>query len=604
MKSIFLTALCVSLLFSCATDKEEKQSQTKDIVVSEVLADQFIKDLNKPIVSTLDSENELETYLHMIPNEISGINFENKIVEDDYKNHKSYPQIYNGGGVAVGDLNNDGLPDIYFAGNSVKDKIYFNTGNFTFKDVTEETGISKQNYGWTFGVNMVDINADGLLDIYVCKAGPYSEKKFLWNRLFINNGDGTFKEDAASYGLNISTYSVQSTFFDYDRDGDLDMYLLNHPIPGSDKKLPNNFQKYISLIEDRVLKTDNFYENIDGKYVDKTEAVKLKDYGFKNSISVGDINKDGYPDLYVCTDYGEPDLYYRNNKDKTFTNTIDTNYKHITYYSMGSEFSDINNDGNLDLFVTDMTPTDHIRSKVFMASMDSQKFNAFVDYGFHYQYMLNTLQLNNGDDSFSEIGQLSGIAKTDWSWAPLFFDIDLDGHKDLFVTNGIKENLNDNDIKEKVYAQEKKVNHKLSLQEYLDIVPTHITPNEIFKNEGNLHFKNTSSDWIDERAFNSNGAAYADFDGDGDLDLVLNNMEDKAVVYENKSKNNKVGNSLSINIKGPDNNPFGIGTKITISLEDQILYHEHYPFRGYLSSVGYKTILGLGTNENIPVGCF
>jgi len=589
------------LLISCNSEtKTEAINTINTEKVSVVLPNEFIKDLERDLISEMDTENNSETYLHLISSDKTGIDFENKVVEDDFKNHKSYQQIYNGGGVAVGDLNNDGLPDIYFAGNSVKDKIYFNTGNFTFKDVTEESGIGKQNYGWSFGVNMVDINADGYLDIYVCKAGPYNDEKFLWNRLFVNNGDGTFTEDAATYGLNIPNYSVQSTFLDYDKDGDLDMYLINHPTPAENNNKPKSLAKYVSLINKGVLRTDKFFENNNGIYVEKTDEANLVNYGFKNSVSVGDLNKDGYPDIYVCTDYGDPDFFYLNNGDKTFTNNIEESLKHISFFSMGSEMTDVNNDGKLDIYVTDMTPNDHIRSKVFMASMDTEKFNAYVNFGFQHQYMLNTLQLNNGDTSFSEIGQLVGIAKTDWSWSPLFFDIDLDGNKDLFITNGIKENLNDNDIKAKVGAREKKLNRKLSLEEYLEVVPTITTPNQVYKNDGGLHFSNTSENWMDEKKFNSNGAAYADLDGDGDLDLVLNNMEAIASIYENKSVSGKVGNSLSINLKGPKNNPFGIGTKITIPLNDKTIYHEHYPSRGYLSSVDYKIVLGFGTVQKLP----
>jgi len=601
MTRFFLIFSVVILVVSCNSEtKNQATNKEASKETSIELSKEFIKDINKSFITEVDTQNTNETYLKFISNDKTGIDFENKVVEDDYRNHKSYLPTYNGGGVAVGDLNNDGLPDIYFAGNSVKDKVYFNTGDFTFKDVTEESGIGTQNYGWTFGVNMVDVNADGFLDIYVCKAGPYSEKKFLWNRLFINNGDGTFKEDAASYGLDIPAYSVQSAFFDYDKDGDLDMYLLNHPVPGTEKKMPTNLNEYISLIKKGVLKTDNFYENVDGKFVDKTDAAKLVNYGFKNSIGVGDINNDGYPDLYVCSDYGEPDLFYLNNGNKTFTDRINQDFKHISFFSMGSEMSDINNDGNLDVYVTDMTPNDHILSKTFMASMDSDIFNTYVKHGIQRQYMLNSLQLNNGDQTFSDVGQLAGIAKTDWSWAPLLFDIDLDGNKDLFVTNGIKNNSNDNDIDQRVAEEQKKLNRSLSLEEYLDIIPSTITPNQVFKNDGGLHFTDTSNDWVDEMDFNSNGAAYADLDGDGDLDLVLNNMEAKASIFENTGTEGKLGNSLSIILKGPKNNPFGLGTKITIPLENQTIYHEHYPARGYLSSVDYKIILGFGAVQEIP----
>jgi hypothetical protein len=606
MKHYLILYITTLFLFSCSEDvkKETKaiakieSNISKEIEIE--LPSKFVKNIDKDLATNLNSDDSDDLFLKLVSNKQTGINFTNTIIEDDFKNHKSYPQIYNGGGVAVGDLNNDGLPDIYFAGNSVKDKIYFNTGNFTFKDVTKDSGISKNNSGWSFGVNMVDINADGYLDIYVCKAGPYNEKNILQNKLFINNGDGTFKEDAKAYGLNITNYSVQSTFFDYDKDGDLDMYLLNHPLPGIEKKLPKELKKRVELVTSGKFIIDNFFENVNGKFIVKTKDVGLLNYGYKNSVSVGDMNNDGYPDLYVCTDYGEPDLYYINNGDKTFTNVINEKMKHISYFSMGSDISDINNDGFLDVYVTDMTPSDHIKSKVFMATMDPKKFNAFVKYGYHYQYMLNTLQLNNNNFNFSEIAQLAGIAKTDWSWSPLFFDIDLDGKKDLFVTNGIKENLNDNDIKEKVYKKEREINHKLSLSEYLDVVPSTITPNQVFKNEGKLLFKDTSKKWIDNSNFNSNGAAYADLDGDGDLDLVLNNMDAKAAIYENKGGKGKVGNSISINIKGTKNNLFGIGTKISIPLENETIFYEHYTAKGYLSSVDYKIIIGLGSLQIIP----
>jgi len=555
---IFLTLLLFTQ-FSC---KENKDST--------------ITSLDRPAITNMDSNNLDDTFLHLIPSQTTGITFKNSVKEDEYRNHKSYTQIYNGGGVAVGDLNNDGLPDIYFAGNNADDKIYFNKENLTFEDVTAASGIKKYTGGWSYGVNMVDINQDGLLDIYVCKAGPYSVKAYIKNKLFVNQGDGTFTEESAKYKLDIDTYSVQAAFLDYDLDGDLDMYLANQPVPGSDKKKPTSFGKYVKDIKTGKLRTDTFYENVDGVFEEKTDAANVVNYGYKNAVAVGDVNKDGYPDLYVSTDFGEPDLFYINNGNKTFSNKIDDKFRHISYYSMGSEFSDINNDGNLDLYVTDMTPNDHVKSKVFMPSMNVDKFNAFVSAGFHHQYMLNMLQINDGNASFSEVGQLAGIAKTDWSWAPLFFDIDLDGNKDLFVTNGIKENLNDNDIKEKVYGKQDELKRRLSLDEYLDVVPTVITPNQVFKNKGELTFKDTSAHWMDNTEFNSNGAAYADLDNDGDLDLVLNNMEATAAVYENRVVANKTGNSISISLKGPSNNPFAIGTKISLKLKDQEINYSDF----------------------------
>ena len=592
MKYLSIIFLTITLLIACKSESEKKESTLTNVLK--------VKDLKRATTTKLNPNNTNETYLTLVDNNKTGIDFVNTIKETEFKNHKSYPQIYNGGGVALGDLNNDGLPDIYLAGNGSKDKIYFNIGDFKFKDVTEESGISKENYGWSFGVNMVDINADGFLDIYVCKAGPYSEEKYLRNRLFINNGDGTFKEEAEKYGLNSTEFSVQSAFFDYDLDGDLDLYLANHPPTEKRNGKAKNLKKLAAEVNKGILMTDRFYENIDGKFVEKTKVANLSNFGYKNSVSVGDFNKDGFPDLYICSDYMLPDLLYLNNGNKTFTNKAEPNLKHITYFSMGSEVTDVNNDGNLDIYVTDMTPNDHVKSKVFMASMDSNKFNALVSSGFHHQYMLNTLQINNGDASFSDIGQYAGIDKTDWSWAPLFFDIDLDGNKDLFITNGIKENLNDNDIKEKVYAKEKTINRKLTLDEYLEVVTSVITPNEIYKNEGEEHFKNVSKNWIDFTEFNSNGAAYADLDNDGDLDLVMNNMDAPAAIFENKSEEKSIGNTIVINLKGPDKNPFGIGTKISLPFENHTVYHEHYPARGYLSSMGYKIVLGIGEAQRIP----
>ena len=555
--------------------------------------------LNKTVVSSMDSNNTESTFLHMVPNQSTGITFKNGIEETEYKNHRSYTQIYNGGGVAVGDLNGDGFADLFFAGNSVDDKLYFSNGDLSYTEVTATAGLSKYVGGWSYGVNMVDINADGNLDIYVCKAGPYGNEQYLVNRLFINQGDGTFTEEAEAYGLDIRTYSVQASFFDYDLDGDLDMYLANHPEPGSDTVNPESFAKYANDIKTGVLRTDNFYENQDGKFVDKTDAAQLVNYGYKNAIGVGDLNQDGYPDLYISTDFGEPDLYYVNNGDGTFTNMARESMRHITYYSMGSDVTDVNNDGLLDIYVTDMTPDDHVKSKTFMPSMDTDKFNAFVHYGFHHQYMLNSLQMNNGDNSFSEVGQISGIAKTDWSWAPLFFDIDLDGKKDLFVTNGIKENLNDNDIKEKVFGKQDELARPLSLEEYLEVVPSNITPNQVFKNKGDLYFADTSDSWVDNANFNSNGAAYADLDNDGDLDLVVNNMDAEASIYENKAPEGKQGNSIVLALSGPSNNPFGIGAKVRVPFGEETIYYEHYPARGYLSSMDYNIVLGVGTQQQV-----
>ncbi|MGV6829138.1 MAG: VCBS repeat-containing protein [Flavobacteriales bacterium] len=593
MKHLIFIFITILFTLNSCNQKNTAESQENSTYKKPIS-----KSLNKSLVHQIQKNNTQDTFLRLVSPSKTGITFKNEVKEDIYNNHDTNPQIYNGAGLAIGDINNDGLPDIFFAGNSSKDQLYLNQGDFKFKNITESSGIAKENYGWSYGVNMVDVNADGYLDIYVCKAGVKKEKKYLRNRLFINNGDATFTEQALKYGISSTKLSVQSTFFDYDKDGDLDLYLANYP---PHKKMNfNGFEDYVSKISNGTLITDQFFENNNGKFIEKTKEAKLFNYGYKNSIGVGDFNQDGYPDLYVCTDYKEPDLYFINNKNKTFSNQALTSFNHITFNSMGNDIADINNDGLLDIYVTDMTPSDHIRSKIFMATMDTNKFNLYVKNNFHHQYMLNSLQLNNGNNTFREIGQLAHIDKTDWSWAPLFFDIDLDGNKDLFVTNGIRENINENDLKAKIEAKQKKKKKRVSLEEFLEIMHTEIIPNQVYKNNGKLQFKNTSKKWIDKSNFNSNGAAYADLDNDGDLDLVLNNMDAIASVYENKAPLNKAGNSLAIVLKGPKNNPFALGTKITIPLSNQTIYHEHYPARGYLSSVDYKIILGLGNLQKIP----
>jgi len=582
--NLFLIALIFVTCISCEeTSHPSSRADTFDRSVSSILKTQT-----------------KGKYLNTVPSEWSGVDFKNQVKETNVFNHISYTPIYNGSGVAVGDLNGDGLVDLFFGGNSAEDKLYFNKGGFKFEDVTQSSGILPHADGWTFGVNFVDVNGDGWLDIYVCKAGDGQRDSTLHNTLFINNQDGTFNEEASKYGIDSNDYSVQSSFFDYDLDGDLDMYLLNHPNPGGDKNKSKSLKKYVQDIKSGKLRTDVFYENVNGKFVAKTDEAQLVNYGYKNAMAVGDFNQDGYPDLYVSTDYIEPDLYYQNNKNGTFSNTINNTFKHITYYSMGSDAADINNDGLLDLYVTDMTPSDHIRSKQYMASMDTKKFNAFVNVGFHHQYMVNTLQLNNGNNTFSEIAQLSGIAKTDWSWSPLFFDIDLDGNKDLFITNGIQENVNDNDLNVKIKAKQKVKQRSLSLQEFLETMPTEIVPNQIFKNKGDLTFKDQSNSWINQVDFNSNGAAYADLDNDGDLDLVVNNMDAVASIYENSSTNDNAGNMIGFSIKGSAKNKFGLGTKITIPLGDKTYLYEHYPSKGYLSSMDYNPIIGLGKLDTIP----
>ena len=544
----------------------------------------------KAVAKTVQKKQFL---MQSIASAFTHVDFSNNITESDEMNYLKFREVYLGSGVALGDINNDGLVDIFFGGNMVDDKLYINKGNFKFEDISKQAKIvDKSNSGWSLGVAMVDINGDGWLDIYVCRAGNDKNSATRKNKLYINNKDNTFTESAEEYGLANTGYSRQAAFFDYDNDGDLDMYLINYPDTGiKSSQMPEHARK----IKAGIIKTDFFYENIDGKFIDKTKAVNIHSFGFLFSPAVSDINNDNNPDIYVSADYEEADAYYQNLGSKKFKNTINTSFRHLSNSSMGVDIADIDNDGNLDIFTLDMAPYDHVRSKIYMKSMNPQKFYNMEKYGFHSQYMQNTLQLNNGNDTFSEIAQLSGIAKTDWSWGPLFFDMDNDGYKDLFVSNGIKHNFLLKDLMNIVNAKKKKLGRNPTLEEIHKIVPTEITPNIAFKNNGDLTFSKISKDWFDNVNFNSNGFAYADLDNDGDLDLVVNNMHAKASIY----KNNSTNNYIKIKLKGNKQNTQAIGTRVWFDYKAKKQLAELQPVRGYFSSVAPEFVFGIGKLNKI-----
>ena len=522
--------------------------------------------------------------------------FSNSVKESMQENYLNYEFIYNGSGLAAGDINNDGLPDLFFAGNSSDDKLFLNKGDFVFEDITQSAGVGS-NQGWSTGVTMIDINSDGWLDIYVCRSGPSPQVEKRTNRLFINNKDNTFTESAADYGLASSDYSIQSAFFDYDLDGDLDMYLLNHPIPGfKAKDIPN----HIKDIESGKIQTDRFFENVNGKYEERSKEANLVNFGYRHGIAVGDLNKDGYPDLYISSDFEEPDLLMINNGRKGFDNKIDDYLNHISFNSMGNDMVDINNDGLLDIFVVDMAPSDHFRSKAYMKSMDVEKFRALESNGYHSQYMFNTLHLNRGNNVFSEVAQYSGIAKTDWSWAPLFFDMDMDGYKDLFITNGIKENFLFRDIQKNVDEKQQQ-GGGIQLGDLLEIVPSDITANIFYKNVDGVKFKDMSQTWSSNNLFNSNGAVTADLDNDGDLDLITNNMENNASIYENKANSISENNFIKIQLKGDGNNTQAIGSTVEIKGSKNTQIQELYFSKGYLSSNENALFFGLGKDEAVDL---
>ncbi|NNK27708.1 MAG: VCBS repeat-containing protein, partial [Flavobacteriaceae bacterium] len=532
--------------------------------------------------------DELVGGLELLPPEKTGIDFNNKITESEKVNHLYYNQIYSGAGVAVGDINNDGLPDIFFCGNQVSDRLYLNKGDFEFEDITKKSRIAI-NAGWSWGVTMADVNNDGYLDIYVSRNGESMTPEDRRNQLYINNNDLTFTESAISYGLADLGFSSQAVFFDMDNDGDLDMYQVN--------QLPDNrlFSRYINIPKERYqYYTDKLYLNDNGRYRDISNKAGLLDtYAYGLSVSASDFNNDGWVDLYISNDYNEPDFMYYNNGDGTFKNVIHENLKHISQFSMGTDTGDINNDGYLDILTLDMAAEDHFRSKTNMGSMSTEAFNKLVDQGKHHQYMSNALQLNSGKGMFSEIGNMAGIAKTDWSWSGLLCDLDNDGWKDIVVSNGIKKDVRNNDFLTVLYeelATDSKDFYSMSKK-----APSEPLPNYVFKNNGDLKFEKVSKNWGFDAPGFSSGMAYGDLDNDGDLDIVINNMESPASIYENKA----TGNFLKINLEGPDNNSFGIGVKAEIHYNGNRQIAENTLTRGYFSSVEPGLFFGLGKNIEV-----
>ncbi|WP_073180889.1 VCBS repeat-containing protein [Flagellimonas flava] len=530
-----------------------------------------------------------------IPSSISGIQFINEIPESSAMNSMVYEYFYNGGGVAVGDVDNDGLPDIYFTANLMENKLYKNKGNFTFEDITVKAGVMG-SFGWTTGVTMADVNADGWLDIYVCKSGK-GKSKDRKNLLYINNQNGTFVERAEQFGLDFDGYSTQASFFDFDKDGDLDMFLLNHNVSPINTDNPEEFKK-----DSNELVGDKLYRNDGENFTDISEQARIvsNSLGFGLGVSIGDVDNNGWPDIYVANDYIEQDYLYFNNGDGTFSESLKSAIGHVSNFSMGTDMADINNDGLPEILSLDMVAEDNYGIKTSMSGMNPKAFNHAVDHGFHYQYMYNTLQLNQGGGKFSEIGQMANVSSTDWSWGPLFADFDNDGLKDLFVTNGLKRDFRNNDFKKYKLerlklAQQNGENMPKVIEELVHKTPQRKTQNYFFKNNGDLTFTKTSSKWGIDRPTFSNGAAYSDLDLDGDLDLVVNNIDEEAIIL----KNNSEQNFIQFQLIGSSKNKFGIGTKVHIETAEGTQFLENYPTRGYQSSVESKLHFGLSNISNI-----
>ncbi|OOG68660.1 RNA-binding protein [Flavobacterium sp. A45] len=530
-----------------------------------------------------------ETLFTLVPSEQTQINFINTVKQDTIFNCVRYMYALNGGGVAIGDINNDGLQDIYFSSNQESNKLYLNKGNFEFEDITQSANVTDE-FGWTTGVSMIDINNDGWLDIYVCKSASLESKEWRKNKLYINQKDGTFKEDARAFGLDNDGFSIQSYFFDYDKDGDLDMYLVNHRV---------DFQNTLRLEKKEKQKkypetSGHLFRNDGNVFIDVTVEAKIVNKAWGLSASIGDYNNDGWPDIYVANDYIMPDFLYINNQDGTFTNELNTRFKHISYNSMGTDYADINNDFLPDLMVLEMSAEDHIRSKENMPSMNTEGFEKIINAGYNLPYMANVMQLNNGNGTFSDIGQLLGVSKTDWSWAPLIADFDNDGYKDLFITNGIDRDFSNQDYIRKVKSNLDN-NIQMTVLDVVNMMPSEKLSNYSFKNNGDLSFSNSTKSWGLDEKVNSNGVAYADLDNDGDLDLVVNNMSAKASIY----KNNSVGNFINIKLTGTPKNVNAIGAKIKVFTDKKQQYQELYTTRGYQSSVTNVLNFGLGQEESI-----
>ncbi|TAI47978.1 VCBS repeat-containing protein [Flagellimonas allohymeniacidonis] len=526
----------------------------------------------------------------------TGVNFINTITETDDLNILDYLYFYNGGGVAVGDINNDGLPDIYFSGNQVKNKLFINKGDLQFEDATDSAGVAG-NSSWNTGSTMADINGDGWLDIYVCAVVGINGFNG-YNELFINNQDGTFTESAASYGLDFDSYSSSATFLDYDLDGDLDLYLLNHAVHTSESfgkaslRLQRNYET-----GDKLLRNDN------GKFVDVSEEAGIFGgiNGYGLGVAVSDFNMDGYPDIYVGNDFHEDDYFYLNNGDGTFTESLRTYFGHTSRFSMGSDVADINHDGLPDLISLDMLPAEEIPLKASEGddNIQTQKLRV-QQYGYHYQFTRNMLYVNQPDGKFMETALLSGIAATDWSWAPLFADYDQDGEQDLFVANGIPKRPNDLDFIKFVSSdqiQNKISNTKLVDQQALEMMPSGVHHNYIFKGKKGLAFEDKSESWIVGDAQISGATAYGDLDNDGDLDLVVNNLNAPATIYLNKT--NDEANFLKAKIKYRGKNTFGIGTKAYAYTDGQVQFKELFPSRGFQASSEPIVHFGLGKSEKV-----
>jgi hypothetical protein len=541
-----------------------------------------------------------QTLFKMLPAQQTNIKFSNDISETESLNVLSYEYFYNGGGLATGDINNDGLTDLFFTGNMKPNKLYLNLGGMKFKDITKEASaeLEGRDKSWKTGVTMADVNGDGLLDIYVCYSGK-TDDATRSNQLFINQGNNKFKEEAKTYGLADPGYSTQAAFFDYDNDGDLDMFLLNHNI----KKIDNmELARYKN--ETDQLASNKLYQNNGGHFTDvsKTAGIVQNPLTFGLGIAVADINKDGWPDIYVTNDYNEPDYIYINTHDGKFAERSKDMLRHLSHFSMGVDIADFNNDALPDILTLDMLPEDNHRQKSLQLQENYESFALMQSQGLYKQYMRNMLQLNNGNGTFSEIGQLAGLSNTDWSWCPLIADLDNDGYKDIFISNGYLRDYTNKDFLR--YWGDYKIKKAMAAEPFLlmDLVtamPSTAVPDYVFRNNHDLTFSNRQLEWGLNQQNISSSAVYADLDNDGDLDLVVNNINQPAAIYQNTaSETNRTG-YLAVKLKGTGKNTNAVGAKVLVYAGGNTQYQEVNPNKGYLSCVSTTLNFGLGEQKNI-----
>ena len=552
-------------------------------------------------ISSCNQKKESPLFKLLSPEE-TGIRFANDIHENDSVNLLDYEYVYNGGGVAVIDVNVDGLPDLFFSGNMVPSRLYVNQGDLKFSDITQTAGISAAN--WATGVAVADVNADGYPDIYVCSAGNLSEKGRA-NLLYINNRDNTFTETAAAYGVADTGYSTMAAFLDYDLDGDLDLYVVNYA-----NDTWNTNLIYPKVTDGSGKATDRLFRNNgNGTFTNVSQEAGILIEGYGLGVSVCDINRDGWPDIYVSNDYIDDDFIYLNNRNGTFTESAARLLNHISHFAMGNDIADINNDTYPDIMVVDMEPEDHERQKLFSMTKNYDKFMMTLKMDYLPAYMRNTLQLNRGNGSFSEIGQLAGVHNTDWSWAPLLADFDNDGYKDLFVSNGYPKDIMNRDFlvfnKYATSFQAVKMpaslkeQHRFKLQAITELQGSKI-PNYIYQNNGDLTFTKKSAAWGISHPTFSNGAAYADLDLDGDLDLVINNINDPAFVYENQAVQSGKNNFVRIKLTGDSLNAAALGATVKLyGGENGVQYLEQSPYRGFQSTVESILHFGLGSLPSV-----